>query len=115
MTEAVQEDTSVGSAKIIYILYLAGLVLGITGIIGVVIAYMNRSEAPDWIRSHYEFQIRTFWIGALYMFVGGLLVVALIGYFILLFWMVWLIVRCIKGIKLLDANEAHPNPKGWMF
>jgi len=38
-----------------------------------------------------------------------------IGWLVLLFWMVWLIVRCIKGMKALDSQQAHPNPTGWMF
>jgi hypothetical protein len=23
--------------------------------------------------------------------------------------------NCVKGIKLLDQKEEHPNPTGWMF
>lgn len=117
MNEAVAQEkpTTEGSAKSVYILYLVGIVFGITGIIGVVMAYINRSDAPEWLRSHYQFQIRTFWIGALYMLIGVILAFVLIGYLVLLFWVVWLIVRCVKGMKSLDQKEAHPNPTGWMF
>lgn len=116
MSETTANSTdATGSVKLIYILYLAGIVFGITGIVGVVMAYINRNDAPEWLKSHYDFQIRTFWIGALYMFVGILLSLILIGYLILLFWMVWLIVRCVKGMKYLDERQAHPNPSGWMF
>jgi uncharacterized membrane protein len=117
MTEATAGDkpTTEGTAKIIYILYLAGIVFGITGIVGVVMAYIYRGDAPDWLESHYQFQIRTFWIGALYMLIGVILVFVFIGYLILLFWMVWLIIRCVKGMKALDQKEAHPDPTGWMF
>lgn len=115
MTDTAQVNTGISNAKMVYIMYLAGLVVGITGIIGVVMAYINRDDSPEWMASHYQFQIRTFWIGALFMFVGGLLSLVVIGYFILLFWVVWLVVRCIKGMKYLDQQEAHPNPKGWMF
>jgi len=116
MSQVLVEDSSEnGSVKTIYILYLAGLLFGITGIIGVVMAYMNRNDAPDWLQTHYQFQIRTFWIGLLFMLIGGLLSVVLIGYFIMLFWVIWLVVRCVKGMKYLDRNEPHPNPKGWMF
>lgn len=108
-------NTSDGTAKLVYVLYLAGLVLGITGIIGVVMAYINRNDAPEWLQSHYQFQIRTFWIGLLYMVVGALLAMAIIGYFILLFWVVWLIIRCVKGIKALDQQQPPANPTGWMF
>ena len=115
MTEATMSNTTEGTAKIVYILYLVGLLLGITGIIGVVMAYINRADAPEWLAKHYQFQIRTFWIGGLYMFIGAVLSVLVIGYFILLFWLVWLIVRCVKGMKALDANEPPANPTGWMF
>ena len=109
------KPTSEGSAKIIYILYLVAIVFGITGLIGVVMAYVYRSDAPDWLRSHYQFQIRTFWIGVLYFLVGLVLTFVFIGYLVLLFWVVWVIVRCVKGIKALDQKEALPNPTGWMF
>lgn len=112
---AQEKPTTEGSAKIVYILYIVGLIFGITGIIGVVIAYVNRSDAPAWLQSHYQFQIRTFWIGMLYILIGVILSFAIIGYLILLFWVVWLIVRCVKGMKLLGQKRAHPNPTGWMF
>jgi uncharacterized membrane protein len=109
------ETNKVNTAKLVYILYLAGIVIGVTGIVGVVMAYINRTDAPEWLKSHYDFQIRTFWIGLLYMIVGAILSLVVVGALILLFWVVWLIVRCVKGIKYLDNEEAHPNPEGWMF
>lgn len=109
------KPTTEGTAKLVYILYLVGIVFGITGIVGVVMAYINKDEAPDWLKSHYQFQIRTFWIGGLYLLIGTLLSVILIGWLVILFWVVWLIVRAVKGMKFLDAKETHPNPSGWMF
>lgn len=117
MTEAVTQDknTTESTAKIVYILYLTSIVLGITGIVGVVMAYINQSDAPEWLKSHYQFQIRTFWIGALYLVIGIILSFVVIGYLVLLFWLIWLIIRCVKGMSVLDKKEAHPNPTGWMF
>lgn len=108
-------DQADGTAKIIYILYLVGVVFGITGIVGVVMAYINKAEAEDWLKSHYQFQIRTFWIGLLFIFIGSLLAVILIGYLIILAWVVWLIIRCLQGMKTLDQGKPHPNPTSWMF
>ncbi|MBU2976877.1 hypothetical protein [Alteromonas sp. C1M14] len=117
MNEAPTEvtKTSDSTAKIVYILYLVGLFFGITGIIGVVMAYINKSEAPEWLASHYKFQIRTFWIGFLYLFVGSLLSIIIIGWFVILFWVVWLIIRCVKGMKALENQQAPENPDSWMF
>ena len=103
------------TAKIAYILYLVGIIFGLTGIVGVVMAYINIDDSPEWLKTHYQFIIRTFWIGGLYLFIGTILSLIFIGIFVILFWMIWLIIRCVKGMKYLERKEAHPNPTGWMF
>lgn len=108
-------EVSTSNAKLVYILYLVGIIIGVTGLVGVIMAYINRGDGPDWLDTHYQFQIRTFWIGLLYMVLGTVLAVVFIGYVILLFWLIWLIVRCVKGLKQLDKNEAVVNPTSWMF
>ena len=116
MNETTSNKTAgVGTAKLVYILYLVSLLIGITAIIGLIIAYVNRDDAPGWLQSHYRFQIRTFWMGAFYMIVGTLLLQFLVGLLILLFFIFWLIVRCAKGIKYLDKEKAYPEPGSWMF
>jgi len=110
-----QANASDGSAKLVYILYLASLLVGITSIIGVVIAYVNKAESPEWLQSHYQFQIRTFWISLLIGFIGVVTSWIGIGVLILLFLLIWMIVRCVKGYKVLEKGEAHPNPTGWGF
>lgn len=103
------------SARFIYILYLLGVVLLIPEIIGVIMAYANKGEAPDWLKSHYQFQIRTFWMGSLFLVIGAVLTTVFVGYFIIVLWAMWLIFRCIKGMEALSQNKPHPNPTGWMF
>lgn len=112
---AIHKADSRGTAKIVYILYMVSLVVGLTGIVGVVMAYINKSEAPEWLAEHYRFQIRTFWIGGLYIFIGALASLLLVGYLILLFWVIWLIVRSVKGMQALDKGEPPANPTSWMF
>jgi uncharacterized membrane protein len=109
------QAASASTAKVVYILYLVGIVVGLTALVGVVMAYVNRSDAPSWLATHYQFQIRTFWIGLLYLVAGALLSAVLVGYLILLLWVVWVIIRCAVGLKHLDAGEPHPNPAGWIF
>ncbi len=115
MNKESTQETTKGTVKIIYVLYLVGVVFWLTGIIGVVMAYVNRGDAPDWLKTHYQFQIRTFWIGALYMLIGAILTIFVIGYILIILWMVWLIIRCIKGIKYLDKEEAYPSPTKWLI
>lgn len=106
---------SVGTAKLVYVLYLFSVLIGVVGIVAVVIAYVHKDDAPEWLRSHYQFQIRTFWMGLLYLVIGGLLSFLLIGYLVLFLWAVWLIIRSIKGMKVLNQQQVHPNPKTWLF
>jgi Predicted membrane protein len=102
-------------AKIIYVLYLLGLVTGVTSLVGVIMAYVHRSDAPDWLKSHYTFQIRTFWIMVLYGFICGILTILLIGFLLFILLAVWWVVRCVKGLKYLDQRVAYPDPQTWGF
>jgi uncharacterized membrane protein len=103
------------TAKIAYVLYLASLLVGVTSLIAVVIAYVSVGDAPEPLRSHYRFQIRTFWIGALYGLVGVLLLPVGVGGLVLLFVAVWLVVRCVKGLKYLGSGDAYPNARTWLW
>lgn len=109
------EQNSQNTVKVVYLMFLVNIFIQFLGIIGVIIAYVNKNDAPAWLQSHYQFQIRTFWIGLLYLFIGIILAMAVVGYFILLFWVIWVIVRCVKGMKYLDQNQPYPNPTTWLF
>jgi uncharacterized membrane protein len=102
-------------SMIIYALYLANFMIPFTALIGVIMAYVNKSDENNFLQSHYQFQIRTFWIGLLYLIIGGILTIILVGWLILLFYAVWLIIRCVKGFKYLNNQEPIPNPTSWMF
>jgi uncharacterized membrane protein len=113
---------------ICYGLYLLAFATGITAIIGVIIAYAQRSTAGPDMHSHYTFLIRTFWLGIVFAIVGGIagailmaigavLTVILIGFPIMaiagLIWgvtAVWFGLRCILGLVYLSRGEAYPRP-----
>ncbi len=117
MNEAVAERTAnTDMAKIIYVLYLIGLLTGgLTTIVGVVMAYIYRDGAPDWLGTHYTFQIRTFWIMFLYAVLSTILTFVFIGVLLWFVLLIWWIVRCVKGLKFLDQRVAYPDPEGWGF
>ncbi|MCF6298838.1 MAG: hypothetical protein L3J01_03060 [Thiomicrorhabdus sp.] len=100
---------------IIYALYLASFIIPFTALVGVIMAYINKSDENTFLQSHYQFQIRTFWIGLLYLIIGSLLTLILIGWLVLLFYAIWLIIRCVKGFKYLNNQQPIPNPTSWMF
>ena len=94
---------------------LIGIVAGITSLIGVIMAYVKMGDAPAWVQTHYRFQIRTFWIGVLYSFIGVGTTVFFVGFAIMLFVLVWLIVRCIKGMGWAERGEPVRNVTTWLF
>jgi uncharacterized membrane protein len=100
---------------VVYILYFVSYVVGITAVIGVVIAHVQVGQADPLLRSHYQFQIRTFWIGLLYLVVGLILCLIVVGFAVLLWWFVWTLVRCVKGVLALNENRPIENPNSWLF
>ena len=103
---------------IVYLLYFAAYVFGITALIGVIIAHIRFSDANPLLGSHYQFQIRTFWIGVLYLVVGTVLAFAIfpvIGYAVFIWWVIWSLVRNVKGLLALNDNKPIQDPTSWMF
>jgi uncharacterized membrane protein len=102
-------------ALVVYVLYLVGYVVGVTTLVGVILAYVYRREAPPWLQSHFEWQVRTFWILLAYVVVGSILTLVWIG-FLLLFWaFVWSLVRNIKGLVTLTHGQPVSAPRSWLF
>lgn len=106
-------ETDTTMAMVIYGLYLASFVVGFSGVVGLVIAYVYKGNGPQWLDEHYRYQIRTFWIGLLYGFVSALLAFLVIGIPLMLAVAVWMIVRVIKGFKSLQEKRAPSNVDTW--
>ena len=114
---------------VVYGLYLLGLVNGLTILVGLVVAYINLDNAGPRMRTHYDFQIRTFWIGLAIFLSLGLLIgisavlsLVLIGIpFLMLFLFlwgavgVWFAVRCIIGLVYVSQDQAYPRPNTWLI
>lgn len=100
---------------VVYALYLAGVITGgLTSLIGVVMAYVYRGNGPAWLDDHYRYQIRTFWMAVVYFAVSGLLTLILIGFVTWLLAVVWLVIRCVKGLKALQERRAPDNLETWL-
>lgn len=115
-----QEDLVTGGeagtwAAAVYLLLLGGIMMVVTAPVGVVLAHWRRHRAPAWLRSHFTFQIRTFWLGLLLFAAAVGLAMSLLGYLVLAVWMAWAVGRCAVGINDLMRRRAVPNPRGWVF
>ena len=102
---------SVSKSTIVAGLYLASFVFGITGLVGLIMAYVWRDEVRGtWEESHITYLIRTFWIGFILSVIGFILTVVLIGIFIIFAAMIQLAVRSVFSIIRAQKKEAMPDP-----
>lgn len=91
---------------VVYALYATTFFFGITAIIAIVVNYVKLDEARGtWLESHFRWQIRTFWFGVLWFFLGALTWILVIGMLIMAVACVWLIYRIAKGWLNLNDNK----------
>jgi len=84
-------------------------------IIAVVLNYAKRSEVRGtWLESHFRWQIRTFWFGALWVGLCVLFVIATLGIGIFIAWIplgvvgVWFIYRIVRGwLALMEHRPMY--------
>lgn len=93
--------------QLVYILQAVGIFIGITFLAAVIVNYVKRGELTSELqKSHFRWQIRTFWWSFLWMVIGSALVVVVVGYFIVLANLVWTIYRIARG--WLRLNDGKP-------
>lgn len=114
-TPLISGDLFGNMPQLVYLLYLLGFVVHPAALAGLVLAYVNRGEATAVERSHYDFQISTFWRGLIMIVGGAITIFVFVGWLVLLFWAVWTIVRCVKGLSVLSRGQAMAGGIGWGF
>tara|TARA_R110000765_G_scaffold252503_1_gene353759 strand:- start:1058 stop:1420 length:363 start_codon:yes stop_codon:yes gene_type:complete len=103
-------------ASIVSLLYIAGFVIGITGIVGFILALVWKDEiAGTWEESHMQFHIRTFIVGLVVGFIGVILSFIIIGIPILLALFIWILVRSVIALLKAQKHETITNPETWLF
>lgn len=103
--EARQDER--GKAVAVWVLYLVALFTGLTLLVGVVLAYLFRGDAPDWLRGHYDQQVRTFWWGVLWAVIGAATIPLLgLGFLILGLSWLYVLIRSVQGLK--RVSEGRP-------
>ena len=102
-----QERSLKNIATAVYALQAAGFLFGITWLIAIIVDYVKRDDARgSWLESHFSWQIRTFWWGLLWGVIGGVLLLVLVGYLVLVANAVWIIYRIVKGwLRLAERRE----------
>ena len=98
-------------------LFLLGNIIGFSTILAVIIAYARKADAPVWLKSHYNMQIRTFWYAVLGLIGCGFMVFTvilspfgLLG--IAVIW-IWVLARSIIGLIRVIDGRSIGNPNGY--
>ena len=102
-------------ARIMYVAHAVVFIfsLGTLSLIPLIVNYVKRPYTQGtFVYSHHTWMIRTFWFYALWMVIGYILVVTIIG--LLVAWIVfgaawlWNAYRLIRGFMDLNNNRAMP-------
>ena len=105
------EDNLRKLAMLVYALQATSLLTGsLTLFAGVIINYVRMDDVKgSWIESHFRWQTKTFWYSLVWMVIGGVTVIFLVGWVILLAISIWMIYRIVKGWVYLSENRPMPS------
>jgi uncharacterized membrane protein len=90
--------------------FLSPPLLSLIGVAGVIVAYVKRDEARGtWVASHLDWLIRTFWWSLLWLVIGAVLFVTLLGIPVALaLWVgtsIWVLYRVTRGYLLYKDSK----------
>jgi uncharacterized membrane protein len=96
------------------VLIVTAFLFGWPSIIAVILNYVKRSDVRGtWLDSHFSWQIRTFWYSLLWVVVGVVLFVTLIGIPVAyaIWWVtgLWVLYRIIRGALALSSQRPLPT------
>lgn len=125
---------------IVYVLYGVGFFFPPAALVGVIMAHTGTANAGPISLTHFSYQTRTFWFGLLTLIVAGAVGMSYVvvnfaammaetphgGEFIMpegvppvlmlsgaiwLWWMIWTLVRCVKGFVTVLSRKPMPKPR----
>ena len=103
------------------LVFVMVMTLGLSGILALLIANFREEKAPDWLKTHYEFQKRTFWIGIVPVLIVFFAVLRLhlndqrIMLVLLAIPLAYTAGRAVLGFNHLFYERPVPNPKAWII
>ena len=119
-------DESLVAPIVVYVLYMVALpTVGLSSVVGLIMAYALKGEAGPAAHSHYVFQIRTFWLHLLAFPIGLLLLIVgiplsfvlvglplvILGGLLMAGGHIWYLVRCVFGLVIAAQGEGYPRPR----
>lgn len=93
--------------QLIYGLYAASIIVGITWLVAIILNYVKRDDVVNTIyESHFRWQIRTFWFSLLWGVIGFISIFVVVGFVILGINLIWFVYRIVKGWLRLTEGKA---------
>lgn len=91
---------------------LAFAFAGIPLLIGVAINLIKRDQVQGtWLESHFNWQIKTVWVALALFAISGITFIYGMGFYVLMFAVLWLVYRIAVGWYALNANEPIDEKK----
>jgi uncharacterized membrane protein len=102
------EEQNKSITQVVYGLYAASLVVGVTYIVAIILNYVKKDDVAGTLyESHFRWQIRTFWFSLLWGFLGFVLLFAFgLGILVWIASGIWFIYRIVIG--WLRLSEGKP-------
>lgn len=99
-------------ALAVYVLYLLSLIVGLTSIVGFILALIKQGEAKGTpLESHFELQVRSFVWGLVIFLIGLLLSFIGVGLLVMIAGAIWILYLWVVGlIRLLNDQPAPRVP-----
>ena len=110
--EMSSEQTEINNKNItqlIYGLYAASIIVGVTWLVAIILNYVKRDDVIGTMyESHFRWQIRTFWYSLLWTAIGIITAFVVVGFGVLAFSFIWYIYRIVKGwIRLSEGKPMY--------
>lgn len=103
-------DSERTTLLVAYVLHIiAPFTFWTAAIVGVIIDHLKVNETrSEFIRSHHQWLIRTFWWGLIWLVVTTALMLILIGYVLYIVVAVWWLYRVIRGVLAFIDRRSMP-------
>ena len=102
-----QSQAGRAGAHLMYACYAVSLFTGLPMFVGVIIAYVSRGGSEPLYKGHLHYGITTFWWSLLFLVIGLVLMLVLVGYVFLAIAWIYMLWRTVRGWwRLIDAQSA---------
>lgn len=107
MTTNPEQDRTLVLAA--YVLHLVGAVAGVPSLIGLLINYLKRGDCAEPMASHHRWMIRSFWWALLWVVLGAVLTLLVIGWAVMGLAWLWYLYRHVRGLIALVNGDLMPG------